>query len=58
MRGSSTLAAMIVTETHNFPTRHVRCEGLARFAGGGASVRRIDEPGELDSDSARDVGVL
>ena len=49
---------VIVTETHNFPTDMYVAEGLARFAGGGASVRRIDAPGELDAALRGDVGVL
>ncbi len=40
---------VIVTEAYNFPTDMYVAEGLARFAGGGAAVRRIDDPRELDA---------
>ena len=49
---------VIVTEAYNFPTDMYVAEGLARFAGGGAAVRRIDEPRELDAALTGDVGVL
>jgi kynureninase len=49
---------VIVTETHNFPTDTFVAEGLVRFAGGAAALRRIDEPRELDAALAADVGVL
>ncbi len=49
---------VIVTEAHNFPTDMYVAEGLVRFAGGGASLRRIDEPQELDAALGADVGVL
>jgi len=49
---------VIVTEALNFPTDTYVAEGLTRFAGGGASVRRIDKPAELDAALGRDVGVL
>jgi kynureninase len=49
---------VIVTETWNFPTDMYVAEGLARFAGGGAAVRRIDTPEELEAVLTDDVGVL
>jgi kynureninase len=49
---------VIVTEAHNFPTDMYVAEGLVRFAGGDASVRRIAEPAELDAAVRADVGVL
>ncbi len=49
---------VIVTEAHNFPTDMYVAEGLVRFAGGGASLRRIHEPQELDAALGSDVGVL
>jgi kynureninase len=49
---------VIVTETYNFPTDMYVAEGLVRFAGGGASVRRIDAPEELDAALTAEVGVL
>lgn len=49
---------VIVTEAHNFPTDAYVAEGLARFAGAGAAVRRIEEPPALDAALAADVGVL
>ena len=49
---------VIVTEAYNFPTDMYVAEGLARFAGGGAAVRRIDEPGALEGALSADVGVL
>jgi kynureninase len=49
---------VIVTETWNFPTDMYVAEGLVRFAGGDASVRRIDTPEQLDAALKPDVGVL
>jgi len=49
---------VIVTETWNFPTDMYVAEGLARFAGGGAEVRRIDSPDQLDAALTPGVGVL
>jgi kynureninase len=49
---------VIVTEAHNFPTDMYVAEGLVRFAGGDASVRRIGEPHELDAALRPDTGVL
>lgn len=49
---------VIVTEAHNFPTDMYVAEGLVRFAGGNAAVRRIHEPQELDAALQPDVGVL
>ena len=49
---------VIVTEAHNFPTDMYIAEGLARFAGNGAAVRRIHGPGELDAALRADAGVL
>src|SRR5947199_6307832 len=49
---------VIVTEALNFPTDTYVAEGLTRFAGGNASVRRIDKPAELDAALSGDVGVL
>jgi kynureninase len=49
---------VIVTEAHNFPTDLYVAEGLVRFAGGKASLRRIQEPAELDAALRGDVGVL
>jgi kynureninase len=49
---------VIVTEALNFPTDTYVAEGLTRFAGGHASVRRIDKPAELDAALSPDVGVL
>lgn len=49
---------VIVTEAHNFPTDMYVAEGLARFAGGGAQVRRIDSPDQLGRALGPDVGVL
>ncbi len=52
------LRPVIVTEAHNFPTDMYVAEGLARFAGGGTSLRRIDDPAQLDAALGADVGVL
>src|SRR5205807_4033531 len=49
---------VIVTEAHNFPTDTYVAEGLARFAGAAAAVRRIDQPHELDAALSGDAGVL
>ena len=49
---------VIVTEAHNFPTDMYVAEGLVRFAGGDASVRRINAPSELDAALRPDTGVL
>ena len=49
---------VIVTEALNFPTDTYVAEGLTRFAGGEAAVRRIDKPTELDAALSGDVGVL
>ena len=49
---------VIVTEAHNFPTDMYVAEGLVRFAGGNASVRRIGGPQDLDDALRADVGVL
>jgi kynureninase len=49
---------VIVTEVHNFPTDMYVAEGLVRFAGGNAGVRRIDGPQDLDAALRGDVGVL
>jgi kynureninase len=49
---------VIVTEAHNFPTDMYVAEGLVRFAGGNASVRRISGPQDLDDALRADVGVL
>ena len=49
---------VIVSETWNFPTDMYVAEGLARFAGGDAAVRRIDTPEELDAALKPEVGVL
>jgi kynureninase len=49
---------VIVTEAHIFPTDAYVAEGLARFAGGHAVVRRIEAPDALDAALSGDVGVL
>jgi kynureninase len=49
---------VIVTEAHNFPTDVYVAEGLTRFAGGSASVRRIARPDQLEAALAGDVGVV
>ena len=49
---------VIVSETWNFPTDMYVAEGLVRFAGGDAAVRRIDTPEELDAALKPEVGVL
>lgn len=48
----------IVTEAHNFPTDLYVAEGLVRFVGAGAALRRIEGPEELDGALTSDVGVL
>lgn len=49
---------VIVTETWNFPTDMYVAEGLVRFAGGDAAVRRIDTPDQLEAALTKEVGVL
>ncbi len=49
---------VIVTETWNFPTDMYVAEGLVRFAGGDAAVRRIDSPDALEAALTKEVGVL
>jgi kynureninase len=49
---------VIVTESSIFATDAYVAEGLARFVGGDATVRRIDAPEALDVALGRDVGVL
>src|SRR5258706_32578 len=49
---------VIVTETWNFPTDMYVAEGLVRFAGGDAAVRRIDSPDALEAALTKEGGVL
>jgi kynureninase len=49
---------VIVTEAHNFPTDLYVAEGLVRFVGAGAALRRIEETAELEVALRSDVGVL
>jgi kynureninase len=49
---------VIVTERENFPTDVYVAEGLARFTGGRAQVRLIDDPAELAGALGPDVGVV
>lgn len=49
---------VIVTETHNFPTDLYVAEGLVRFVGAGAALRRIEGPEALDAALTPEVGVI
>ncbi|MCX7961939.1 MAG: aminotransferase class V-fold PLP-dependent enzyme [Burkholderiales bacterium] len=49
---------VIVTEAHNFPTDLYVAEGLVRFVGGNAALRRIEEPDALGAALGPEVGIL
>lgn len=48
----------ILAESYAFPTDLYVADGLARFSGGRAKVRRLDAPEDLDAALNADVGVL